>query len=519
MPHRRRANARAASRSRGRRCLLVLVLLVAPVVVRGATRTSPFAPPPANDRVFVTDDAAFLDTDCLYRNSGPIAFDIVITRYVGEVDGNGTLRDVDTLVANGIVSATATLQLPVFDIDFDAEVDPPDQPERDAVSLNGNPLGFLTGADGVWKLNTFEIPIAQLKFPPRGELGSTPDPVLNTVRIDVDVANTRQLWCTAVDWGLLTFKAMSPVIMIHGNNSKGRFFENQGFKGYLDQLKIPNDNSITMITAPISTHAAELNAKIAPIVERLGVDSVHLVAHSKGGLDTREWLATYYPAADFKVLSLTTLSTPHRGSPGADFLVAQQQAAFIEGGGLGNDLLSRVMGVDAGTPDLTTWSTAAFNAENAPLLPPEITYRAVGADADQNGNGLIDFLLPDEFAGSRLENTELRTVFQENPFLASLLITAPYRLIRAYAGVAVEERDVIVLGQRVSTYTVGVAIPGGQPNDTLVPITSAAGPGFTFLPPFVGSEGRDHGSIADAGIAATVVPLLRATEQAVGDFR
>jgi hypothetical protein len=156
----------------------LLAIAVLQVESMAATRSSPFPPPEPDDRTFVTDDAAFLDTDCLYRNSGPIAFEILITRFVGAVDGDGALRDRDALIANGVVSETATLLLPVFDIDFDADVDDPEQPERDIVSINGHTLGFLTGADGVWKLNSFEIPIEFLRFPPRGETGSTPDPAL-----------------------------------------------------------------------------------------------------------------------------------------------------------------------------------------------------------------------------------------------------------------------------------------------------------------------------------------------------
>lgn len=496
-------------------CLAMAVLLGESTA---ATRSSPFPPPDPDDHTFVTDDAAFLDTDCLYRTSGPIEFEILITRFVGAVDGDGALRDRDALIANGVVSETATLLLPVLDVDFDADVDDPEQPERDVVSVNGHALGFLTGADGVWKLNAFEIPIELLRLPPRGDTGSTPDLALNTVRIDIDVANSRELWCTSVDWGLITFKALSPVVMIHGNGSDGSFFERQGLKGLLDALRIPNDNSISMVTAPITTHAAELDRLLPPIVETFGVDSVHLVAHSKGGLDTREWLATYSAAHDFTILTLSTLSTPHRGSVGADVLIAQTQASWIEGGGLTTDLLSRIMSPDAGTPDLTTWATAAFNADNVPFLPPEIVYRAVGADADQNQNGRID-AVPDEFAASRVESSQLRTIYAVSERLAANAIDAAYQIIRNSASVTVVTRERTVLGFPVLTYSVGVVNPGGDLNDTLVPLSSAAGPGFTFLPPFVAAEGRDHASIADGGVGATIAAHIRFSEETIGDFR
>jgi len=45
---------------------------------------------------------------------------------------------------------------------------------------------------------------------------------------------------------------------------------------------------------------------------------VHLIAHSMGGLDCR-YLITHVKPSSYKVLTLTTLSTPHRGSPFMDW--------------------------------------------------------------------------------------------------------------------------------------------------------------------------------------------------------
>lgn len=49
---------------------------------------------------------------------------------------------------------------------------------------------------------------------------------------------------------------------------------------------------------------------------------VNLIAHSMGGLDCR-FLISRIPNKSYKVLSLTTVSTPHRGSEMADYVVAQ----------------------------------------------------------------------------------------------------------------------------------------------------------------------------------------------------
>ena len=53
---------------------------------------------------------------------------------------------------------------------------------------------------------------------------------------------------------------------------------------------------------------------------------VHIVAHSMGGLDARYCIAAgCEPQLAGKIASLTTLGTPHRGSPVADLLTAQGQ--------------------------------------------------------------------------------------------------------------------------------------------------------------------------------------------------
>ncbi|KAF8745099.1 hypothetical protein AX14_010570 [Amanita brunnescens Koide BX004] len=45
--------------------------------------------------------------------------------------------------------------------------------------------------------------------------------------------------------------------------------------------------------------------------------SIHLIAHSMGGLDCR-YLAAHLTDRDFRILSITTIATPHRGSSFAD---------------------------------------------------------------------------------------------------------------------------------------------------------------------------------------------------------
>ncbi|KAG9029998.1 hypothetical protein FRB95_004644 [Tulasnella sp. JGI-2019a] len=76
-------------------------------------------------------------------------------------------------------------------------------------------------------------------------------------------------------------------------------------------------------TSSVETRAAQLAAQIA--LKYTG-RSVHLIGHSMGGLDCRYLVSKLLDGAGFRVLSVTTISTPHRGSPLADFGAATKVA-------------------------------------------------------------------------------------------------------------------------------------------------------------------------------------------------
>ncbi|HEY6187853.1 MAG TPA: hypothetical protein VIW80_09255 [Pyrinomonadaceae bacterium] len=503
------------------------------------TRSSPFPPPKENDITFVTDDGATLDTACRYNSSGPITFEIKITRYVGPVNADGTLQNVDQLISNNVISPTATLLMPAYDVDYSAQ----SNPERDRVSFNGNDLGFLTGVDNTWKMNSFEIPVRLLKFPARAANGSAPTPAINTVRIDIDVNNGG--WCTAIDWGTNTFKALSPIILIHGNNQSGAFFERRGFVGVLQSHKMPYDNSINLPVTTVAANGLALNDPvkgIPGIVKSFGVDSVHLVVHSKGGLDSREYLASYQPGNEsrFTILSYTSLSTPHNGSAGADVLMARDDAlklvaeigavefkdfpSFIE-------KLAESLKSDDGTPNLTTAFVAGFNNRNLGRLPNNTVFNTIAADADTNNNDSIDRSFPDEYEALRAENAALAA--KDNPFLGPLnksrvAVNILYQTLRDTRAVTVSDpiNRCNIFGRNCKTVVTIQSLPNETPlgNDTLVTIPSGHGVGslasrVNHSMTFSGSGGRNHSNVADGGVAETVIPWIVDVEKTRGDLR
>ncbi|GAA5920319.1 hypothetical protein JCM1841_004528 [Sporobolomyces salmonicolor] len=113
------------------------------------------------------------------------------------------------------------------------------------------------------------------------------------------------------------------------------------------------------------------------IGERFPGREVNLIGHSMGGLDGRFLISRLQPT-NFKVRSLTTISTPHRGSSFADFLLEDiigtakvptllslMQSIGVPGGGKAFD-------------DLTTTKMARFNEETPD--DPSVKYYSFGAE-------------------------------------------------------------------------------------------------------------------------------------------
>lgn len=112
-------------------------------------------------------------------------------------------------------------------------------------------------------------------------------------------------------------------------------------------------------------NAQSLKTRIAEVLVETGARKVNLIAHSKGGLDAR-YMISRLGMGD-KVASLTTVSTPHRGSAFAD--VATKLTPDEHGLAYGIvDLLGKLMG-DKGPQsalaiaELTRANMEKFNAE------------------------------------------------------------------------------------------------------------------------------------------------------------
>jgi triacylglycerol lipase len=119
--------------------------------------------------------------------------------------------------------------------------------------------------------------------------------------------------------------------------------------------------------APLAS-IAQRARQLADQVRAIPASHVHIIAHSMGGLDARYAISRLGLHA--RVLSLTTLGTPHRGTPLADVGTA------ILGDRLGLSKILSTLGLGAdGLFELTTARLARFNEEVPDA--PDVAYHCV----------------------------------------------------------------------------------------------------------------------------------------------
>jgi len=155
------------------------------------------------------------------------------------------------------------------------------------------------------------------------------------------------------------------------------------FRGVPERLRGLGAEVFAIRVAPLSS-VKERAEELARAVQQLDAGRVNIIAHSMGGLDARYAITNLGLAA--KVASLTTIGTPHRGTPLADIGAALGDKIKLRGllGKLGLD-------IDA-FYDLTTGSMQAFN--EAVRDAPGILYGSYAARTQGRALVLNPLLLP-----------------------------------------------------------------------------------------------------------------------------
>ncbi len=126
------------------------------------------------------------------------------------------------------------------------------------------------------------------------------------------------------------------------------------FKGIRSRLE---ENGF-VVSAPNLRFAGSLDSRaeglrnhVNEVIQRTGSPKVHIIGHSMGGLDARHMIVDKGMAD--RVATLTTIGTPHHGTPIADRITQPGGALLLQ-------VLDRVVDVD-GFADLTTVACEQFN--------------------------------------------------------------------------------------------------------------------------------------------------------------
>jgi len=188
-------------------------------------------------------------------------------------------------------------------------------------------------------------------------------------------------------WELDTARAESeicktkyPILLVHGV-----FFRDFRYVNYWGRIpKELQRNGATVYygqqqsAAAVEDSGRELADRIRQILAETGCEKVNIIAHSKGGLDSRAAIA--HAGCAPCVASLTTINTPHRGCIFAEYLLKKIPAAARQKIADTYNAALKRLGDEA--PDflaaVTDLTASACEARNAATLDaPGVFYQSV----------------------------------------------------------------------------------------------------------------------------------------------
>ena len=150
---------------------------------------------------------------------------------------------------------------------------------------------------------------------------------------------------------------MPTVVLIHGLFGFGRILWLEYFNGVRPLYEAMG----LRVVVPVLPWAGNIDERSQKLAEQLANEPgpLHLVAHSMGGIDARAYISRLGGA--HKVATLTTLATPHLGSPAADH-VCNSFSPFR---------------IFAGVRSLTREQLIGFNSTTLDI--PNVVYRSYAA--------------------------------------------------------------------------------------------------------------------------------------------
>lgn len=181
-----------------------------------------------------------------------------------------------------------------------------------------------------------------------------------------------------------------PILLVHGV-----FFRDFKYFNYWGRIPAELEkNGATIFygnqnsASSVADSGKELADRIRKICIDQGYGKVNIIAHSKGGLDSRMAISMYGCAP--YVQSLTTINTPHRGCEFADYLLNKIPQSVQKGlDEMYNAALSKLGDKDPSfldaVNDLTASSCAQFNSQV--FDAPSVYYQSVGSKLNKASGG------------------------------------------------------------------------------------------------------------------------------------
>lgn len=181
-----------------------------------------------------------------------------------------------------------------------------------------------------------------------------------------------------------------PILMVHGV-----FFRDFKYFNYWGRIPKELETHGASIfygnhqsAACVADSGRELAGRIREIIEQTGSRKVNIIAHSKGGLDSR-YAVSVLGMAEY-VASLTTINTPHRGCIFADYLLEKIPQAAKDKVADSYNAALRKLGDEnpdfiAAVTDLTASACKSFN-RNVPDAPG-VYYQSVGSKLNVASGG------------------------------------------------------------------------------------------------------------------------------------
>ncbi|WP_298361282.1 carboxypeptidase regulatory-like domain-containing protein [Runella sp.] len=288
--------------------------------------------PTLSDELFVGTLGGDFDKYLFRKDvpNGRLTFNVDITRYYSnrmKFDAQGFLTNVPELVERGLIPKMVRLTMRIYDVDhnsqYDGNGDGIADPEIDYVYVNGKLITTTSGqiwtlgsGNNTWSTPSIMIPIEYIKFPSQTGNANTLPKAENSIQIAIDVPNTTY-WAIECDWISINIESKAlPLVFVRGfgiasggiGDTPSEIWQNFADFAARDGIPFHIAQSLDPCGGIID-NGNRIGNEIAIAKNTFGTQKINLVAHSKGGLDSRAYLRW---GTDVK--NLVQLGTPNHGS-------------------------------------------------------------------------------------------------------------------------------------------------------------------------------------------------------------